>query len=300
MSEEYTSWAPVEGYDPLRVNLEQFDGPLDLLLHLVRQRKLDIQQLRLSEITEPYLAYVQQIQELDLDRAGEFLAIAATLIWIKSRELLPRELTDAEELDPESLEELLLRRLQEYQQIKTAAVDLQQQDMLGRDVFPRSAPPEAAPEHEGGLVFEEVTLFGLLEAFRNVLARSETQDALHVVPERQRIEDRIRQLLDTLHTQHSVYFHELFDLSAAREEIILTFISVLELVRLKAIRIVQAAPQGDIFCEATEALQKEGAQLVTRVLHGLLGREDPPLVDEQVEQPPDEHAGIPPEDAHMP
>src|SRR3990172_2668023 len=128
MTEETTTWAPLAGYDPLRVNLEVFDGPLDLLLHLVRQRKLDIQALRLSEITEPYLAYVQKLQELDLDRAGEFLAIAATLIWIKSRELLPRELTDAEELDPESLEELLLRRLQEYQQIKTAAHDLQQRD----------------------------------------------------------------------------------------------------------------------------------------------------------------------------
>lgn len=104
---------PDSRYDPLQVSLPVFDGPLDLLLHLVRKQELDINELRLAELTEPYLAYVERMQELNLDQGGEFLAIAATLIWIKSRTLLPREAQSDDEPDPDTLEEMLLLRLQE-------------------------------------------------------------------------------------------------------------------------------------------------------------------------------------------
>src|SRR3974390_2719615 len=115
---------PEGSVDPLNVTLPYFDGPLGLLLHLVRQHKLDIAEVKLADLTEPYLAYVDKIQELNLDQAGEFLTIEATLVWLKSRRLLPPDQTDPEELDPETVEEMLLQRLQDYQRIKDAAGEL--------------------------------------------------------------------------------------------------------------------------------------------------------------------------------
>ena len=266
-------------YDPMQVMLPIFDGPLDLLLHLVRQRRLDINALRLSELTEPYLAYVQQIQELDLDRAGEFLAIAAQLIWIKSRELLPKELAAEEEQDPETLEELLLLRLQQYQQIKEATGEMERRHQLGRDVFARQAPPDDLSQAaEEAPLFEEVSIYGLIEAFGDVLKRSEQAEGLHVIPDESRIEDRLHQLVQRLATLRSVYFHDLFPLNAARDEVILTFIAILELVRMRAIRVVQTRHPGDIYCQVTETFEAEDADWEHRVMQALLGRvpEGPP------------------------
>jgi len=131
------------GFEPLQVNLPLFDGPLDLLLHLVQKQQLDINELRLSELTEPYLDYLERMQEFNLDQAGDFLTIASQLIWIKSKTLLPRDFSEEE--DPETVEELLVLRLQEYQKIKEAAHELASLDRLGRDIFPRRAPSETPP-----------------------------------------------------------------------------------------------------------------------------------------------------------
>lgn len=286
MSESPPSATHKNRYDPLQVELPLFDGPLDLLLHLVRQRKLDINALKLSEITEPYLSYVEQMAEIDLDRAGEFLTIAAQLILIKSRTLLPKELAAEEEDDPESLEEMLLLRLQQYQQIKEAASDIARRDMLGREVFPRQAPRETDSQLDTDPVFEEVTLYGLIEAFREVLSRSEQQAALHIIPDQTRIEDRLHQLVETLAAKRSVYFHDLFPAGALRDDIILTFISILELVRMRAIRIAQTRPQGEIYCEVTEEFESGDAHWEQRVMRSLLGKEpaeEAPVID----SPPD-------------
>lgn len=260
-------------YDPLQVNLPYFDGPLDLLLHLVRKQELDIQELRLSELTKPYLAYLDQIQDMNLDQGGEFLAIAATLVWIKSRTLLPREVGDEEELDPETLEEMLLLRLQEYQMFKEAAVDIAARDMLGRDLFPRQAPDESPPPAEGDQEFEEVSLFHLIEAFRKALERAETVTELHIIPERERIEDKVAAMFKLLAGRKDLYMTDFFADNTDRANIILTFIALLEMVRLKMIRITQSSTTGPIYCQSTEDFQERGQDYKKMILTSLYGDE---------------------------
>jgi segregation and condensation protein A len=265
--------APGSSYDPLQVTLPYFDGPLDLLLHLVRKQTLDINELRLAELTEPYLAYVERMRELNLDQAGEFLAIAATLIWIKSRSLLPRDALTEDEPDPETVEELLIQRLQAYQHYKDAAVQLLERDMLGRDVFARQAPPDPEPEGHPPPPVEEVSLFGLLEAFRSVLERSAGLSALHLIPDRARIEERIEAVLNLLQERTALEFQEFFPDGADRADVILTFIAVLELVRLKAVHLSQAAPLGPIHCRTTQDFDRAGADYKAHILRGLLDPE---------------------------
>ncbi len=260
-------------YDPLQVNLPYFDGPLDLLLHLVRKQELDIQELRLSELTKPYLAYLEQIQDLNLDQGGEFLAIAATLVWIKSRTLLPKEVGDEEELDPETLEEMLLLRLQEYQKFKEAAVEIAGRDMLGRDVFPRQAPDEPSPPAEGDQEFEEVSLFHLIEAFRKALERAETVAELHIIPERERIEDKVAAMFELLAGRKDLFMTDFFADDTDRANIILTFIALLEMVRLKMIRITQSSTTGPIYCQSIEDFQERGQDYQRMILTSLYGDE---------------------------
>lgn len=264
-------------YDPLQVSLPVFDGPLDLLLQLVRKQQLDISEVRLADLTEPYLEHLERIQELNLDQGGEFLALAATLIWIKSRSLLPREAHDDDEPDPETLEEMLLLRLQAYQQFKDAAVQLADRDLLGRDVFPRNPGDEAeAPEADDGPVFEEVSLFGLLEAFREALERAASLRELHIIPERSRIEDKVDALLQRMSGSESLFLSDLFADAFERAEIILTFIAVLELVRLKALRIAQSSQGGPILCIPTERLREGGPQFRAELLAGVFGTRPEP------------------------
>ncbi len=274
MSEYGNEKDRASAYDPFQVNLPVFDGPLDLLLHLVRKQQLDINELRLAELTEPYLEYVERIGEINLDQAGEFLTIASTLIWIKSKTLLPRDFHD-EEPDPETLEEMLLLRLQEYQKIKEAAHELSSLDQLGRDIFPRQAAPESPPSAGGEPEFEEVSLFALIEAFREVLERTEQDTPLHVIPERERVEDRIRDMLALLADRKIVSFRELLAPLAERVAIILAFIALLELVRLKAVRVTQEREGGEIMCHVTDNFGEPGTDWFSAVMGGLMGEEEP-------------------------
>jgi segregation and condensation protein A len=262
------------GFEPLQVNLPLFDGPLDLLLHLVQKQQLDINELRLSELTEPYLEYLERMQEINLDQAGDFLTIASQLIWIKSKTLLPRDFSEEE--DPETMEELLVLRLREYQKIKEAAHELGSLDQLGRDIFPRRAPSEAPPPSDEEPVFEEVSLFGLIEAFREVLQSVERDSPLHVIPERERVEDKIRDMLRRMAEEKSIFFRELLAPLSSRGEIILAFIALLELVRLKAVRVVQDSQGGEIYCQVTGKFQDTGTDWISAVMDGLMGDEEPP------------------------
>ena len=273
MSEETNGKGIPEEYDPFQVNLPIFDGPLDLLLHLVRKQQLDVNELRLAELTEPYLEYLEQMKEFNLDQAGEFLAIASTLVWIKSKTLLPREFQD-DEPDPETVEELLLLRLQEYQKIKEAAHELTDMELLGRDVFPRSVMQESPPRGVDDPVFEEVSLFALIEAFREVLEQAESDNTLHIIPEQERVEDKLREMLNKLAREKTVYFQELISGVAGRGEIVLAFIALLELVRLKAVRIVQDRRGGEIFCRVSDAFADAGVDLISSVVGALLGEQE--------------------------
>jgi segregation and condensation protein A len=220
--------------------LEGFEGPLDLLLHLIQKNELDIFNIPIALITEQYLEYLQLMKVLNLDAAGEYLLMASTLLHIKSRMLLPKssEGEGEEEEDPRAE---LVRRLLEYQKYKQAAGELEKRPMLDRDVFIRLMPAEFGEEPEEERI--EVSLLGLLEAFRQVLERAKQESVHEVILEHLSVEDKIEEILGLLRSENrSMAFHRLFPEQASRKVVIVTLLAILELVKMRRIRIFQLAP----------------------------------------------------------
>jgi len=229
-----------EEAQPYTVHLEVFEGPLDLLLHLIKKNKLSITDIPIALITEQYLEYLKLMKVLNLDIAGEYLLMAATLLHIKSRLLLPVSSEgegEEEEADPRAE---LIRRLLEYQKYKEASLELEKRPLLDRDVFTRTVlQAKEEPEEERF----EVSLFELLEAFRQVLERVKIESVHEVALETITLEEKIQEILSFLQKeQRSMVFHTLFPEQASRRMIVVTFLAILELVKMKAIRIFQAAP----------------------------------------------------------
>jgi segregation and condensation protein A len=229
------------------IRTESFEGPFDLLLHLIKKNEIDIYNIPIAAITRQYLDYLDLMQELNLDIAGDFLVMASTLIQIKSRMLLPlpadEEEGEQEEEDPRAE---LVARLLEYQKYKEAAISLNQRELLGRDTFVRNfAAPELA-EFEPEEQPLEVELFELIEAFRKVLAAVPVETFHEVGAEGLSIADRISELLLLLQGVEAAGFEEMFIGSATRDEVIVTFLAILELCRLKMIRLAQAQSFGTI------------------------------------------------------
>jgi segregation and condensation protein A len=231
-----------------QVKLDTFEGPLDLLLHLIRAHEVNIYDIPIALITEQYLAYLQLMQELDLDVAGEFLLMASTLIHIKSRMLLPRPDPAQEGADEDDdPREALVRRLLEHQKFKAAAELLHERETLRSAQFMR---PDARVAEASGEAYEpelEVDLFSLLAAFRGVLERASRRPPMVLPPEQISIEDRIQQLLDRLSETEACGFEELFaDGDGSRSFLIVTFLALLEMIRLKLIRVFQSGHFGAI------------------------------------------------------
>jgi segregation and condensation protein A len=231
-----------------RVELEIFEGPLDLLLHLIKKNEVSITDIPIATITEQYLATLDLLQTLSLDVAGEFLVMASTLIHIKSRMLLPAGDAGGDDedegLDPR---DELVRRLREYQRYKEAAQDLDQREMLSRDVFTRSASPTEEAEPRG---FREVSVFELLAALKRIIDRLPKDTFHEVTLEKITVREKMTHLLDILRAQPSILFESLFAAASSRMEIIVTFLAMLELVKVRAIRIVQEEMAGPIVIEA--------------------------------------------------
>ena len=238
-----------------KVQLDIFEGPLDLLLHLIKKNEVSITDIPIATITEQYLSTLELMQSLNLDVAGEFLVMAATLIHIKSRMLLPLgeegEEEEEEEGDPR---EELVRQLLEYQRFKEAAEELERREILKRDVFVR---PIEAPEEVETVEFEGLSLFDLISALRNVLERLPEQGVHEVTLETVSVREKMNFLLDDLRRRGKVIFQSLFEGATSRMEVVVTFLAMLELVRIHAIRVRQeervgpivielAAPVGDI------------------------------------------------------
>ncbi|WP_373048479.1 segregation and condensation protein A [Vulgatibacter sp.] len=238
------------------LTLPTFEGPLDLLLHLIREHKLDIFDIPIAFVTQEYLAYLERMKELNLDIAGEFLVMAATLAHIKSRLLLPRPETPPEESEEEQGDPRaeLVRRLLEYQKYKAAAEDLARQDLLGRDVFTRQVRAEAVPFAEGELGIKEVSVFKLIEALDKVLKNLKPEKQHQVVLERVSISDAISRIADLLRGKDHVTFFELFEGMTERHRVIATFLGLLEMTRLKLVRVLQEERGGDIVISRTERL----------------------------------------------
>ncbi len=221
------------------IKLDIFEGPLDLLLHLIKKSEVDIYDIPIATITGQYLEYIEMMKEMNLDLAGEFLVMAATLVHIKSKMLLPIDEEAVEEeddgVDPR---EELVRRLLEYQRYKEAAKDLNGRLIVGRDVFLRG--PEIPIEGlEEGAGFMNVSVFDLMEALKGILARAPKERKIELTSERFKIADKINYVMEVLNREKSAAFTSLFEESATRGEIVVTFLAILELAKLLMIKIHQ-------------------------------------------------------------
>jgi segregation and condensation protein A len=243
--EDISSQIPPEA--AFRVQLPAFEGPLDLLLHLIKKHELDILDLPIAFVTERYLEYLRTMQTIDLEIAGEYLLMAATLAHIKSKMLLPR--TPAEQMDEgEGAAEIdprleLIRRLLEYQKYKAVAEELGARPVVGRDVFGRGA---SADDVRGPTPLAEVGLFRLLDAFEGILKRAKGRVAFGVTAERISISDRMTQITDLLRERRACQFDELFAGDVTRYEVVVTFLALLEMTKLHVVRVFQTDYQSPI------------------------------------------------------
>jgi segregation and condensation protein A len=230
-----------------KVKLEIFEGPLDLLLYLIKRDELDIYDISLERITHQYLEYLQAFKELNIDVAGEFVVMAANLLYLKSRSLLPVDQQppeeDAEEDDPRWD---LIRQLIEYKKFKEAATQLQARAMEQERVFARigEGMPSAG---EAPLSLGEVGIFQLINAFQNVIKRVEARENLRdIFGEHFTVSDKIDWILQRVSEGTALHFSELFAAVASRVEIVVTFLALLELIRLKQVRAMQKDPFAEI------------------------------------------------------
>jgi len=233
--------------DAYPIKLDNFEGPLDLLIHLIKKSEVNVYDIPIALIAGQYLEYIELMQEMNLDVAGEFLVMAATLIHIKSRMLLPRPPTEAElageEEDPR---ETLVRRLIEHQRFKVAAELLHERETWRSAQWPRSDAAIAEVAGEDVEPELEVDLFGLLAAFRGVLERAKHRPRVLLPPEQISIESRIEVLLTRLSETEACGFEDLFGDVSGRGDLIVTFLALLEMIRLKLVRIFQSGPFGPI------------------------------------------------------
>lgn len=240
---------PPEPIDPnFVIELPVFEGPLDLLLHLISKHELDILDLPIAFVTEKYLQYISLMKQLNLDVASEYLVMAAKLAHIKSKMLLPAPPSDQEDEAEEEGDprEELIRRLLEYQKYKLAAEDLGSRALAGRDVFMRGTP---APEAEGPAPLAETSLFELLDAFQRVLDRVRGDLAFEVTAERISIQERISQITERLQGKRSVAFDDLFDEVRTTYDVVVTFLAILEMAKMRMMRIYQREPHAPIHLE---------------------------------------------------
>ncbi len=253
----------------------EFEGPLDLLLQLCQKHELDILNIPIGFITEKYLEYLAVMTLMNLDVAAEYLVMAATLAHIKSKMLLPapppgQEDDDIAE-DEEDPRESLIRRLLEYQKYKQAAADLAARGVTGRDVFVRGvAIDEAEPLRNGLPPLAEVPLFALLEAFQAVLARSKVKLSHEITTDRITITDRIHELVGALRDRRRLEFTELFADVHTRFDLVITFLALLEMTRLRMTRLFQTDPLSPIYVEIPEGAiaAAESKELAEKIDHG--------------------------------
>lgn len=228
--------------DALEVILESFEGPLDLLLYLIRKQKFDITSMPVAEITRQYMEYVEVMQTLKLELAAEYLLMAAILAEIKSRLLLPKRSDDDEdEADPRAE---LIRRLKEYELVKQAAEDLDLQPRMERDIFEVSVTP--ADSIEPVIIQPDVSLQELVLAFSAAMQRAAAFEHHHIAPEALSTRERMSIILQTLNTETYTPMEALFTIEEGKAGAVVTFLAILELVKGQSIRLVQAGPYARI------------------------------------------------------
>ncbi|MCX5836465.1 MAG: segregation/condensation protein A [Deltaproteobacteria bacterium] len=230
------------GYE---IKLDIFEGPLDLLLFLIKKNEIDIYNIPIALITEQYLEYLDKMRSLNLDLAGEYLLLAATLLHIKSKTLLPVEEDDHDEDEPDPRAELV-RQLLEYQIYKEAASQLDTRPLLDRDVFTRSVMAEALSDQDDQEMAIELSVFDLVDAFYKIVSTMEKGELLEIDMEKMSLAERMNEIMDNLAEKRNLTFMELLGEHANRRMLIYTFLAILELMRQRMIRIYQASSFGVI------------------------------------------------------
>ena len=221
------------------VQLEVFEGPLDLLYHLIKKNEVSIYDIPIARIADQYLETIGLMQTMNIDLAGDFLVMAATLLHIKSRMLLPVH-DEQEEEDPRME---IVRPLEEYLRIKEAAGQMAGRQILGETVFAREPEPMVEGEKDAVLV---AGLFDLMDAFAKVLQKASDQDMVTLRAETVSVRVRMSQIVDILEQKHTATFEELFESSRTRQDIVVTFLAILEMVKMKLARVVQHVQSGVI------------------------------------------------------
>ena len=230
---------------PYQVRIEQFEGPLDLLLHLIKKNEINIYDIPIALIAKQYLDYLNVMKSLNLAVAGEFLVMAATLVQIKSRMLLPAGEAETEEDEGPDPRGELVRRLLEYKQFKEAARELDNQERLWREIFSRQQPPSMTVQsHEP--VLEDMTLFDLVDALQGLLVRIPSHQLLEIVPDNLTVRDRMNVIMELLEGKESITFLSMFEGQNHRLLVIVTFLALLELMRIKVVRVFQGEAFGPI------------------------------------------------------
>jgi len=230
-----------------RIKLEVFEGPLDLLLYLIKRDELNIYDIPIAQITDQYLGYLDMMQLLDLDVVGDFLVMAATLMQIKSKMLLPPDPTE-EEQEPEDPRDELVRRLLEYKKFKEAAETLHEKALVRQDFFPRAVDEEKVKEMKDDAteVYFEANLFDLISAFSNALKNIPKDVFYEVIKEEFTVEQKIHDILHLFMNKTKVLLGELFERARSKDEIIVTFMAILELIRLREVVAMQKGVFGEI------------------------------------------------------
>jgi segregation and condensation protein A len=236
-----------------KVKLEVFEGPLDLLLYLIKRDEVDVYDISIERIAKQYLEYIDAFQSLNIDIAGEFIVMAANLLYIKSRTLLPKDQQMAEEdADEDDPRWELIRQLIEYKKFKEAASQLRTREAMQEELFPRfPASPELLGL--GNVLLEEVGIFDLINAFQRTLKRLENskspEDLREIFEENFTVSEKIDFLLQLISDEICVRFEQCFPEAASRAEIVVTFLAMLELIRLKQLRVRQENAFGEIWIE---------------------------------------------------
>ena len=229
-----------------KVKLDIFEGPLDLLLYLIRKNEVDIYDIPIATITEQYLEYLDLMTVLNLDIAGEYLVMAATLTKIKSKMLLP-PMEDDEDEEGADLQAELMAHLLEYQHYKEVAYQLKNRELLEKNIFTRLQADQQVTEDKRDGEVIEVSLFDLVDALRKVIEKKDLPgNLLEVNVEKISVKDKIADIMLTLKEKQEIIFQTIFDALSTKYEIIVTFLAVLELMRMRAIKVFQVHPHGEI------------------------------------------------------
>lgn len=244
----------------LHIQIEKFEGPIALLLYLIRKEEMDIFDINIHHITQQYLEYIKAMKKLDLEVAGEFVAMAATLIHIKSRLLLPQYNEHGEEVEVEDPRKQLVQKLLEYEKYQEASKVLYDRPLVGRDVFLRGQKTEITSDEEDEILVEENPLFSLIRVYR--AAVKNIKNSVHrVLVETQSIAERVKEMSDRLIVGQTVLFTNLLDkVENNTNQVLITFLSFLELTKLGYVSLYQSKPLADIYIKTHKPVNEDAIE----------------------------------------